>query len=304
MGTNLPPCPQSLKAIQHYLKTAAEHEQRDVVIAYWCRLYALQTALKIDKKSDDAKMLLVALMDWLEKIKKSMTDNDAIANEIAAQAHIENYALKLFTWADSQDRAGVFNKNVIKAFYTAGMLMDVLITFGDLTEEIARNCKYAKWKAAYIHNCLKNGETPIPGPMQGEEDNLESGGETFGGGTPNIGFQVPNENFNTADTPNPYPNSYFDPLQPQPPPVVPQTPAAPPRAPAPVPTTPEQVTTPYYPPPAVSSAGNSMKLDYSQISKAQKYCKFAGSALNFDDIPEAITNLEKALHLLRTGEDS
>lgn len=30
--------------------------------------------------------------------------------------------------------------------------------------------KYAKWKAAYIHNCLKNGETPQPGPigMEGE----------------------------------------------------------------------------------------------------------------------------------------
>ena len=38
--------------------------------------------------------------------------------------------------------------------------------------------KYAKWKAAYIHNCLKNGETPIAGPLAtGEEDDQEHGME-------------------------------------------------------------------------------------------------------------------------------
>lgn len=51
-------------------------------------------------------------MDWLEKQKQLLSDNEAITNDIAAQAHLENYALKLFTWADSQDRAGVFNKLV------------------------------------------------------------------------------------------------------------------------------------------------------------------------------------------------
>lgn len=57
------------------------------------------------------------------------------------------------------------------------MLMDVLTTFGEHTDEIARNCKYAKWKAAYIHNCLKNGETPIAGPLESGTDDLETGGD-------------------------------------------------------------------------------------------------------------------------------
>lgn len=46
------------------------------------------------------------------------------------------------------------------------------------------------------------------------------------------------------------------------------------------------------------------KLDPALIAKAQKYCKFAGSALNYDDIPEAINNLEKALRLLKTGQET
>lgn len=54
---------------------------------------------------------------------------------------------------------------MVKAFYTAGMIYDILQTFGDLSEEAEQNRKYAKYKAAYIHNCLKNGETPIPGKM-------------------------------------------------------------------------------------------------------------------------------------------
>lgn len=46
-----------------------------------------------------------------------------------------------------------------------------------------------------------------------------------------------------------------------------------------------------------------IKLNPEQIAKAQKYCKWAGSALNYDDVPTAITNLQKALKLLQTGQD-
>ncbi len=57
--------------------------------------------------------------------KKVLKDNDAVANEIVATAHIDNFALKLFMWADREDRAAHFNKNVVKAFYTAGNLYEV-----------------------------------------------------------------------------------------------------------------------------------------------------------------------------------
>jgi vacuolar protein sorting-associated protein VTA1 len=50
-GLVLPPCPPSLKPIQHLLKTGTEHEGRDPVVAYWCRLAALQAGLALDKSS-------------------------------------------------------------------------------------------------------------------------------------------------------------------------------------------------------------------------------------------------------------
>lgn len=103
------------------------------MVAYWSRLYGLQTGLKLSTKQQeetafligknnlnfnsqsemfeiDFILLITALMDWLEKFKKEHHDNEAISNEIVAQAHLENYALKLFTYADQQDRAANFNK--------------------------------------------------------------------------------------------------------------------------------------------------------------------------------------------------
>jgi len=70
----------------------------------------LQQGLKIDKTSPEAKKLLFFLMDWLEAEKSKQRENEAIIHEIPAQAHLENYALKLFLWADQQDRAAVFNR--------------------------------------------------------------------------------------------------------------------------------------------------------------------------------------------------
>jgi hypothetical protein len=37
MAVQLPPCPPQFKTLQHYLKVASEHDQRDPVISYWCK---------------------------------------------------------------------------------------------------------------------------------------------------------------------------------------------------------------------------------------------------------------------------
>ena len=52
------------------------------------------------------------------------------------------------------------------------------------------------------------------------------------------------------------------------------------------------------------SSGSSVALTPEMNNKAQKYCKFAVSALDYDDTSTAIMNLTKALKLLQTGEDS
>jgi vacuolar protein sorting-associated protein VTA1 len=39
MSVQLPSCPATLKAIQHYLNTAVEHDRRDPVVSYWCKYF-------------------------------------------------------------------------------------------------------------------------------------------------------------------------------------------------------------------------------------------------------------------------
>jgi len=291
-GDPLANIPPNFKPLQHYIKTAAEHHTRDPAVAYYCRLYAMQKGMELDRKSPDCRSYLQVLMNSLEQGKKQYKDNEAIQNEIVGQAHLENYALKLFSHADTDDRAGNFGKNVVKLFYTAGMLMDVLATFGELSEEIEKSRKYAKWKAAYIHNCLKNGETPHAGPLEeeggpgegyGDFNSGPVGGGSSSGGNPSHS----NSSSESGHTPAPIPRS---------------SPQCPPQ---PSPYSQPAETVRYQAPqlPAVTGAVAGVKLRPEDYTKAMKFCKYATSALQYEDAKTAIDNLTKALNLLSSGHE-
>ena len=52
------------------------------------------------------------------------------------------------------------------------------------------------------------------------------------------------------------------------------------------------------------SSTSGVHLEPMDYAKAQKFCKYASSALQYEDVPTAIDNLQKALKLLQTGECS
>jgi hypothetical protein len=56
-----------------------------------------------------------------------------------------------------------------------GFLLDKFALNGKIHVTSERR-KYAKWKAAYIHNCLKSGQTPVAGPLATGEDQEEEQG--------------------------------------------------------------------------------------------------------------------------------
>ncbi|XP_074656435.1 vacuolar protein sorting-associated protein VTA1 homolog [Tubulanus polymorphus] len=299
--------PPTLKAISHYLKTANELlklEEPETVVAYYCRIYAVQKALKISESKPECRKFIYQLMDVLEKMKGELAGEEVMQNDVVAGVHVENYALKVFEFADNEDRASRFSRNVVKSFYTAGLLFDVLSTFGELSEEITHKRKYAKWKALYINKCLKENTIPIPGPMANEEE--------FGGDEAML--SVPQPGTSSGQTqPNPsdmtQPASYgFNLIPPgnvnvnagqiQPPgahapPSTPQEPQA--GAASSVPSTQTWTPTP--------AAGN-VSLTPHQYQQAMKYCKYASSALQYEDSATAVDNLNKALRLITTGQDS
>lgn len=300
---NLKLAPEGLKSIQPYLKIAEEHEKRDPAITYWCRLFAVQSGLKINLKSPEVSGFLINLMDWLETTKKSRNDDETISNDVVAQAHIENYAYKLFMWADNEDRSGRFNKNVVKAFYTAGFIYDIVNTFGEPSEEVLHHRKYSKWKSTYIHNCLKNGITPIAGPMAMDGEETEQDEENT-----NFDEKWMNNPSNDLDLKPqlPYPSGGLFNVPGFQPPEGLNLPVPGTHAPPSTPNGSSQLS----PTTSITNIANypdhGNKTDIlgpEDYHKAQKYCKWAGSALQYEDAPTAIENLQKALRLLTTGRD-
>ncbi|XP_071800994.1 vacuolar protein sorting-associated protein VTA1 homolog [Asterias amurensis] len=295
-----PEIPPKLRAVRPYLLLAKDHDKRDPLVAYFCRRYAMETSLALDKqdKSPDHRAFLFSLMDMLEKSKKEQGSNEILASELASQAHVENCALKIFVYADNEDRAGRFHKAMVKSFYKSGLLFDVMQTFGELSDELQKTKKYAKWKVTYITGCQKRGETPHAGPLDEEEE----GGAAF---PDNLSFptnpdQPSSSSFPPPASSNPppqQPSSAFPPVNQH---LIPPGMHAPP-------STPEQpgvyqggIPGPTQTPPSVDGFP---KLSTSEFTKAQKYCKYAGSSLQYEDVPSAVGYLEKALRLLKTGKE-
>ncbi|XP_056284431.1 vacuolar protein sorting-associated protein VTA1 homolog [Pseudoliparis swirei] len=311
--------PAQLRAIQHHLRTAAEHEQRDPVVAYYCRLYAMQTGMRLDSKTPECRKFLVKLMDQLETMKKELGDNDSIGQEVVGNAHIENYALKMFLYADTEDRQGRFHKNMIKSFYSASLLLDVLSVFGELSEENIQHRKYARWKATYIHTCLKNGETPEAGPTGMDADEYGAGGFSHGvsfrGGPPSGSFEDqdpglgpgagPGIGFSPGPGPSgPPPTTNFNNIQIPPGAHAPaNTPAELPLPSEPVKPVPVPRSVPVDPTLLNAQQQGDVHLTPEDFTKAQKLCKYACSALQYEDVGTAVQNLQRALRLLSTGTE-
>ncbi|XP_036831704.1 vacuolar protein sorting-associated protein VTA1 homolog isoform X2 [Oncorhynchus mykiss] len=282
------------------------------------RLYAMQTGMKLDSKTPECRKFLVKLMDQLETMKMELTDSDSITHEVVGNAHIENYALKMFLYADNEDRSGRFHKNMIKSFYTSSLLLDVLSVFGELSEENIQHRKYARWKATYIHNCLKSGETPQAGPAGYEEETYDEEYGAEGGRGPSSqsaqpqspphfqpGFGDPNQGSGSMGGP-PYPPTNYNNIN------IPHGAHCPANTPAELPPPTGEAIKPVPVPrsiPAVDPSQRNatqegdVRLTPEDYTRAQKYCKYAGSALQYEDVGTAVQNLQKALKLLTTGKE-
>lgn len=287
----------------------------------------MQTGMKLDSKTPECRKFLIKLMDQLESMKKELGDNDSISQEVVGNAHIENYALKMFLYADNEDRAGRFHKNMIKSFYSASLLLDVLSVFGELSEENIQHRKYARWKATYIHNCLKNGETPQAGPIGMDEDGEadEFGAVGFSGQDLSLRGSVrggPPYDQDQGLGPGPAPGIGFTPSPGSgasgPPTTnfnnihIPPGAHAPANTPAELPPPTAEAAKPVPLPRSVPTVDPTLlnaqqqggvHLTPEEFTKAQKYCKYAGSALQYEDVGTAIQNLQKALKLLTTGKE-
>jgi len=254
--------PPSLKPIDQYIKQAQKLAKAAPVVSYYCKRYALEKALEVRDKSDPAcNAVLGDLMQWLETNKAALGPTED--NKI----EVELMALQIFKRADDEDRAGNATKNTAVAFRACSIIMEVCQTFGEMPPDLVDKHKYAKYKAVDIITALREGRKPEPGPPGGMEE--EPAGED------SLGLPaVPSD---PAPAPAAQPGRPVTPTQVAPASVRREVPAVAPRG---------------------YIAGGPGLPDPTIMVQAEKYAKTAISAIQFDDVPQAVSDLKKALACL------
>jgi len=149
--------PEELASLQPFLQKADEIEAKEKVVAYYLRYYAAKLGIGCVSNHKGSQVFLGKIIDSLEQIKKELRNSELLNNDTAAYAHVENIALKIFLVADNEDRAGQASKKTAKMFYTASIFLEALKVFGELEPEIAEKLKYARWKATTILRASKEG---------------------------------------------------------------------------------------------------------------------------------------------------
>ncbi|GAA5888150.1 hypothetical protein JCM16303_004738 [Sporobolomyces ruberrimus] len=167
MSSSPPAVPPELKPITPYLARAHELATADPVIAYWCTYFAVQQAMTLGAKEAESQTFLFGIMDKLEAMKAEHGDNEAVTEDMAASAYIENFGLKIFATADNEDRKGRATRATARKFLAAANFLELLSVFGDLGVENRDKIKYSKWKATDIAKAFREGRTPAPGPAGG-----------------------------------------------------------------------------------------------------------------------------------------
>ena len=91
--------------------------------------HAAQVGISARVKEPTARAYLSPLLTLLENTKKEIGPNDAVDNDAVAAAYVENFALKVFGMADSEDRAGKITRGTAKKFLVAANLLELLQVF-------------------------------------------------------------------------------------------------------------------------------------------------------------------------------
>lgn len=289
--------PAALGGCRLYLDRADEFEERDPRMSYFLRQFVVHRGISILRSSAASgspqdtsaiKKFLGDLMNQLESEKSALEEAGIFPKDKAAEAaYVKGFAMRLFSRADDLDRApsttlSVY-ANVIKLFVAAACCFEACELFEDVMPEVADRIRYAKFRATAIHKALQQNQTPA------KPDDISAAAE--------ISAPVP------------------DPVVSQPtttttPPITTTTTTtitAAPTAWQPVMQATRHnatlVGTPMAPLPTAAADRQSFQsAPVAVVVQAQKLCKEAAAALQFDDVRTAIASLRKALHTLQPYE--
>jgi vacuolar protein sorting-associated protein VTA1 len=156
--------PEVLKKpeISRFINRANQVRTFKPAIAYWCEYHAVnQIVSKGLHNADDAAFDFTrALIERLETTKAEHATDDAVVDNAAGQAYVEQFAQDTFARAERALRADKVTRQTADTFDAAATFFDLLNAWGPLDAETAQKIKFAKWNAARIIRAIREGKDP------------------------------------------------------------------------------------------------------------------------------------------------
>ncbi|KAI1843570.1 hypothetical protein JX266_010203 [Neoarthrinium moseri] len=175
MASNIP---AKLKpaGITPFVVRAKQLRDAKPVISYWCYYWVVNQILAKQLHNADGECLefTTALMDTLEQIKVDQAGNEAILNDDAGQAAVDQFAQETFERAMRPLKADKVSQQTAVTFEAAATFFQLMNIWGTPNPETEKKIKFAKWNAVRIVKAIKEGKDPNESnPKQVEEEQVD-----------------------------------------------------------------------------------------------------------------------------------
>ncbi|KAM0445448.1 hypothetical protein ACHAQK_001657 [Fusarium lateritium] len=158
------PLPAALKIpeVSRFINRANQLRSIKPAIAYWCEYHAVNQIVgkSLHTTDDDTFEFTKTLIERLEATKTERADDDAIVDNAAGQAYVEQFAQQTFDRAERALRADKVTRQTADTFDAAATFFDLTREWGEPEPEVIKKIKFAKWNAARILKAIREGRDP------------------------------------------------------------------------------------------------------------------------------------------------
>ncbi|WEW58743.1 hypothetical protein PRK78_004211 [Emydomyces testavorans] len=162
MTTNVP---EKLKSadVTRFATRAHQVEKEQWIDWYLAGNYWIVNQIlskNLHHSDDECLKFTTDLMDKLEQFKAQHADNDAVTDDTAGQAYVEQFGLETFQRAENAVRAKRASLQTADTFQAAATFLELCQIWGQLDPEVSAKIKFAKFHALRIAKAVKAGEDP------------------------------------------------------------------------------------------------------------------------------------------------
>lgn len=145
------------------------------IVAYWCDYWVVNQILAQGLHTADSEIMTytMALMDKLEQAKAEQANEEAVTDDDAGKAYIQQFAQETLDRAQKVVMANRVTGNTANTFDAAATFLNLMNIWGPADPETRQKIKYAKWNAVRILKAIKEGTDPNesnPRPEQPEAE--------------------------------------------------------------------------------------------------------------------------------------